>query len=217
VSRTESCEESQHSKGGFAASFLARWSGASLLDVESCHGIRQSGRMHHLRTLSFLAAALATFGMSACTSTRSGTGGREGDGDYVSGTALGTPLPERQEGVSFLGANVDRSQFAPVYFGFDSSSLPASEKAKLQPIAELCKSSGATILIAGFTDERGTPEYNRGLGERRALIVREELIALGASGSRVQTVSFGEDMPADSGGGESAWAKNRRAEFGVVR
>ena len=73
------------------------------------------------------------------------------------------------------------------------------------------------MIIAGFTDERGTEEYNRGLGERRALSVREALIKAGISGGRIQTVSFGEEMPVDSGGSEAAWAANRRAEFGVVR
>jgi peptidoglycan-associated lipoprotein len=176
----------------------------------------QSHGMHHLRSFSCLAACALALSLSACKTTRSGGAAGE-DGDHISGTALGTPLPDRQEGVSFLGANVDRNQFPPVYFGFDSFSLAGGEKAKLQAIAEFSKSSGATIIIAGFTDERGTPEYNRGLGERRALTVREELIALGASASRLQTVSFGEEMPADSGGGESAWGKNRRAEFGVAR
>jgi len=165
------------------------------------------------------AAIVASLGLAACQSTGRGKGGAGGgaDGDYVNGTALGTPLPERQEGVSFLGANVDRDKFQPVYFGFDSFSLAGAEKAKLHAVAEFSKSSGQTIIIAGFTDERGTPEYNRGLGERRANTVREELIALGASAGHLQTVSFGEEMPADNGGGEGAWAKNRRAEFGVVR
>jgi peptidoglycan-associated lipoprotein len=171
----------------------------------------------HLRSLCTIASALAVLGFAACKSTGAGRGGGGADGDYVNGTPLGTPLPERQEGVSFLGGNVDRSQFPPVYFGFDSSKLAAGEQAKLQAIADFAKGGGATIIIAGFTDERGTPEYNRGLGERRALTVREDLIALGVSAGHLQTVSFGEDMPADSGGGESAWAKNRRAEFGVVR
>lgn len=158
---------------------------------------------------------LAALALSACTTTRNGAGGAA-DGDYVTGTPLGTPLPDRQEGVSFLGSNVDRSKFPPVYFGFDSTSLGAGEKAKLRAVADAAR-GGSTIIIAGFTDERGTPEYNRGLGERRALTVREELIALGAGAGRLQTVSFGAEMPADSGSGESAWAKNRRAEFGVTR
>ena len=96
-------------------------------------------------------------------------------------------------------------------------SVGASERTKLQAVAEFCRGNRNSIIIAGFTDERGTPEYNRGLGERRALTVREELIRLGVSGGRLQTVSFGAEMPADSGSNESAWAKNRRADFGVVR
>jgi len=79
------------------------------------------------------------------------------------------------------------------------------------------KSSQNTIILAGFTDERGTAEYNRGLGERRAQAVRSALISLGADGNKLQTVSFGAEMPADPGSGESAWAKNRRTEFGVVK
>ena len=79
------------------------------------------------------------------------------------------------------------------------------------------KSMSNTLIIAGFTDERGTEEYNRGLGEKRAQAVRDALISQGVSGGRIQTVSFGEEMPADSGSSESAWAMNRRAEFGVVK
>ena len=79
------------------------------------------------------------------------------------------------------------------------------------------KSMSNTLIIAGFTDERGTEDYNRGLGEKRAQAVRDALISQGVSGGRIQTVSFGEEMPADPGSGESAWAMNRRAEFGVVK
>ena len=164
--------------------------------------------------LSIIALA---FGACASTGQKHGGGGGGSDSDSVSGTPLGNALPDRTEGVSFLGGNVDRSRFSPVHFGFDSSSVGAGERTKLQAVAEFCRANRNSIIIAGFTDERGTPEYNRGLGERRALTVREELIKLGVSGGRLQTVSFGSEMPADSGSNESAWAKNRRAEFGVVR
>jgi peptidoglycan-associated lipoprotein len=159
--------------------------------------------------------SLGTLAMVACSTTGQKNGGS--DSDSVSGTALGTALPERVEGASFLGSNVDRSQFSPVHFAFDSSAVGAGERPKLQAVADFCRGSRNTIIIAGFTDERGTPEYNRGLGERRALTVREELIKLGVSAGRLQTVSFGAELPADAGSGEAAWAKNRRAEFGVVR
>ena len=79
------------------------------------------------------------------------------------------------------------------------------------------RESSSEIILAGFTDERGTAEYNRGLGDRRAGAVRESLISQGVEANRIQTVSFGLEMPADSGHSEAAWAKNRRAEIGVTR
>jgi peptidoglycan-associated lipoprotein len=135
------------------------------------------------------------------------------EGDTVSGT----PLSQRQEGVSFFGNNVNRSQFQPVYFAFDSFEIQSSEMEKLRQIASFMKGASNNVILAGFTDERGTEEYNRGLGERRAQAARNYLISLGVSGSRIQTVSFGLEMPADPGHNETAWAKNRRVETGVVR
>jgi len=171
-----------------------------------------------MKTLRFLPIALAAFAMffAGCkTGTKDfgGGGGSGADGDFVNGT----PLPDRQEGVSFLGSNVDRSRFRPVYFAFDSYAIDGSERGKIDEVASFLKSAGNNVIIAGFTDERGTPEYNRGLGERRAQAVREALIRSGVDGGKVQTVSFGAEMPAANGSGESAWAKNRRAEFGIVR
>jgi peptidoglycan-associated lipoprotein len=69
------------------------------------------------------------------------------------------------------------------------------------------------LLIEGHCDERGTEEYNRSLGERRALALRDALGKLGVSGDRIRTLSFGEDKPADAGHNEAAWTKNRRGEF----
>jgi peptidoglycan-associated lipoprotein len=137
--------------------------------------------------------------------------GVEGD------TVNGTPLSQRQEGVSFFGNNVNRGQFQPVYFAFDSFEIQPSEAGKLRQIADFMKGASNNVILAGFTDERGTEEYNRGLGERRAQAARDYLISLGVSSSRIQTVSFGLEMPADPGHNETAWAKNRRVETGVVR
>ncbi|HEV7401624.1 MAG TPA: OmpA family protein [Chthoniobacteraceae bacterium] len=151
---------------------------------------------------------------SSCVHKKgAGAGGGGADGDFVNGSAL----PDRQEGVSFMSPNVDRHRFSPVYFEFDSFQIRAEDRGKIREIAQFVKSEGKTVIIAGFTDERGTPEYNRGLGEKRALAVRQALMSDGASGGKLQTVSFGAEMPADSGTSDSAYAKNRRAEFGVVR
>ena len=166
--------------------------------------------MKKLLTLGVAALVAITF--ASCK--KKGGGPYAGvEGDYVSGT----PLPDRIEGANFFGGNVTRGQFSPVYFGYDSISISDSEQSKIQQVASAMKSMSNTIIIAGFTDERGTEEYNRGLGEKRAQAVRDALISQGVSGGRIQTVSFGEEMPADSGSGESAWAMNRRAEFGVVK
>jgi peptidoglycan-associated lipoprotein len=152
------------------------------------------------------------FGATGCANKGGGQGARA-TGDYVTGT----PLPERREGTSFFGSNVQRGQFQPIYFDFDSQAIRSSETGKIEQVASFMKGSSSEIIIAGFTDERGTEEYNRGLGDRRAGAVRESLISQGVEGNRVQTVSFGLEMPADPGHNESAWAKNRRAEIGVVR
>ena len=112
----------------------------------------------------------------ACTNKKGGqTAGSTGD--YVTGT----PLPERQEGTSFFSGNVQRNQFQPIYFDFDSQTIRGSENGKIQQIASFLQQNNTQIIIAGFTDERGTAEYNRGLGERRAQSVREALIAMGAN------------------------------------
>jgi peptidoglycan-associated lipoprotein len=65
--------------------------------------------------------------------------------------------------------------------------------------------------VEGHTDERGTREYNIALGQRRANATRDTLVALGVSGARIQTISYGKDRPAALGSNEDAWAQNRRA------
>jgi peptidoglycan-associated lipoprotein len=165
------------------------------------------------RLFLMLAVCVAAATLGGCVTGKKSVGPGGSDSDFVNGT----PLPERQEGVSFMSPNVDRSRFQPVYFAFDSFVIGGGERGKIDQVAGFMRGASNTLIIAGFTDERGTPEYNRGLGERRAQTVREALIRAGVDGSKIQTVSFGAEMPADSGSGESAWAKNRRAEFGVVK
>jgi len=101
-----------------------------------------------------------------------------------------------------------------VYFDFDRASVRASERVKVEEVATVLKGQpNNMVLIEGHCDERGTEEYNRALGERRALALREYLVNLGIQAERVHTISYGEDKPADLGNNESAWAKNRRGEF----
>ena len=101
-----------------------------------------------------------------------------------------------------------------VYFEYDKSAIKGSELPKITAVADYLKSHAqADLKVEGHCDERGTEEYNRALGERRALSIRERLVNAGVSGDRITTVSWGEEKPADPGHDEAAWAKNRRGEF----
>jgi len=101
-----------------------------------------------------------------------------------------------------------------VYFAFDSAAVLSKEESKLIIVSEKLKSDpNAKLLIQGHCDERGTEEYNRSLGERRALALREALAAAGIDANRVRTISYGKDKPAETGHDDAAWSKNRRGVF----
>ena len=112
--------------------------------------------------------------------------------------------------------NPDPSKFAPftVYFAFDSASVRSGERMKIESVAAALQNEpGLYLIIEGHCDERGTEEYNRSLGEKRALSLREELVKAGINPDRIRTLTFGEDKPAVSGHDEAAWGKNRRGVF----
>ena len=114
--------------------------------------------------------------------------------------------------------NRDKYHAQTVYFEFDRANVKAGEAAKVQQVADGFRNENpnSDLLIEGHCDERGTEEYNRSLGERRALALRELIVAAGVSPDRVHTVSFGKDKPVENGHSESAWSKNRRGEFILV-
>jgi peptidoglycan-associated lipoprotein len=104
-----------------------------------------------------------------------------------------------------------------IYFDFDKATVNSGERGKLDAVSEWFKSNpGHALFLAGHADKRGTPEYNRALGERRAEAVREYLVGLGISADVLYTTSYGSDRPAVDGDTEEAYAKNRRVEIGVV-
>ena len=99
-----------------------------------------------------------------------------------------------------------------VYFGFDSSELAVEAQAILdRQSAFLNVNPTMVVIIEGHADERGTREYNLALGDRRAVAVRDYLLAKGLNAARVRTVSYGKERPAVSGSNESSWEFNRRA------
>jgi len=111
---------------------------------------------------------------------------------------------------------MDRDTLAAdtIHFAFDSAVVRDSEQANLQAVASAMQADpNLRLLIEGNCDERGTEEYNRSLGERRALAAREALAKLGIDPMRVHEISYGKDKPADPGHDEEAWTKNRRDDF----
>jgi peptidoglycan-associated lipoprotein len=101
-----------------------------------------------------------------------------------------------------------------VYFDYDSAELKSESAAVVAAHAKyLSTSSSLKLRLEGSTDERGSREYNVGLGERRAQSVRKALLLQGVAESQITTLSYGEERPAVDGHDEAAWAKNRRVEF----
>jgi peptidoglycan-associated lipoprotein len=116
----------------------------------------------------------------------------------------------------FENMQEDRTALAAytMHFAYDSAAVRKSERSNLEAVASALNADASTkLLIEGNCDERGTEEYNRSLGERRALAAREALAKLGVDPSRVRTISYGKDKPVDPGHDEAAWAKNRRDDF----
>jgi peptidoglycan-associated lipoprotein len=117
---------------------------------------------------------------------------------------------------NFEGMPEDRQTLAAytIHFAFDSAVIRNSEQANLQAVASYLNSNPSDkLLIEGNCDERGTEEYNRALGERRALAARQALAGMGVDPSRVRTISYGKDKPVNPAHNETAWAENRRDDF----
>lgn len=109
------------------------------------------------------------------------------------------------------------SPFQPVFFLLDSDQIDSAGQAALQQNAQILNQyPGWTLTIEGHCDERGTPEYNIALGERRALAARDYLVSLGIDPGRLRTVSYGNEFPFNPADTEEAYSKNRRAHFVVT-
>ncbi len=101
-----------------------------------------------------------------------------------------------------------------IYFAYDSDEIRAEDQALIAAHAQwLASNPGARVRLEGHTDERGTREYNIGLGERRAQAVRRALALQGGADQQPATVSFGEERPAVAGETEDSFAQNRRVEI----
>jgi peptidoglycan-associated lipoprotein len=144
-------------------------------------------------------AGCQTSGTSSASGSGTGTGEWD-DGSSGSGGGSGT------EAASVL---------QPVYFDYDRAEIRSDARPTLRSNGDAVNANTdwGTVTVEGHCDERGSEEYNLALGDRRASRVRDYLVDLGVSSSRLRTVSFGESKPAVMGHDESAWRYNRRVEF----
>ncbi len=159
---------------------------------------------------------LAALVISGCSSTA--TAPVEQQEPVAEPPVAAAPVEEVQEpedfaddGVTPLDVN-GRPLSRNFYFGYDEAILNPADLAALEMHAQILRrNADKRVVIEGHCDERGTREYNLALGERRANVVASFLTSAGVRSRQIESVSFGEERPADPGHTESAWALNRRA------
>jgi peptidoglycan-associated lipoprotein len=136
----------------------------------------------------------------------------------VSTTTTETPQVDETD----QGLNVEqifKNEIQDIFFDFDRAEVTAEYRDILRQNAEvlLRRLPRVSMMIEGHCDERGTEEYNIGLGDKRANAARDYLVSLGVSATRIKTISYGEERPFDPAHNEEAWAKNRRAHFVLIK
>lgn len=167
-----------------------------------------------------LAVAVSLAVMAGCSSTggsqdgsMDGTGGTGAAGQGVtSGQTSGSQLGQGQ-GMGQQGQAGIPSQ-RTIYFDYDKDTIRPEFESILNAHAQYLRSNpNSSVILQGHADERGTREYNLGLGERRAQSVERYLSVQGVSPSQVEIVSYGEERPAVDGHSEESYAQNRRVIF----
>ena len=168
------------------------------------------------KTLVLLMVVMASIGLGACgkkaqkpdanaTNSSQNSGADSSGAGQAQSTEEGAEAPGPQEGL--LAKRT-------IYFDFDSSEIRGEGTDIVAAHAKyLASRGGMKVRLEGHTDERGSREYNIGLGERRAQAVRRALLLQGATEAQLSTVSYGEERPAAAGSDEAAWTKNRRVEI----
>ncbi len=140
------------------------------------------------------------------TTDSSASGGSDAD---TSGMRGGTGM-----GGEDVASDLEADMGMIIYFDFDQSDLkPEYGDLLARHAGRLSNSSRTRVRLEGHADERGSREYNIGLGERRSQAVRRMLLIQGASSNQIATVSFGEERPASMGSNEDSYALNRRVEI----
>ena len=157
-----------------------------------------------------LAAALTL--LAGCESTMDESAEAKPSGQAPQQSVQATPTQAEMKGpLAGSQEELDLTIGSLIYFDFDKYDLKPESRATVERWAGWLRQNPAvTITIEGHCDERGTREYNLGLGERRATSARNYLIALGVNGDRLGTISYGKERPVCATSNESCWSQNRR-------
>lgn len=168
--------------------------------------------MQHNKILKGLLLALPMMALTACSSTNSSsTSGEMNNNAGNSGTVVQPVVPAEPVLTEQELKNQQLRQEQTVYFAFDNAEIQPSYQEMLMAHAEyLRQHPEMPVVIEGHADERGTPEYNIALGERRANAIARYLQAMGVPVSQMTIVSYGEEKPLVFGHSEGDYAKNRR-------
>jgi peptidoglycan-associated lipoprotein len=154
--------------------------------------------------IRFISAVIVAVALAACAGKKQETAATSQPTTAPAATAPKGPAPDSVEYFNTVVGNT-------VGFDFDKFELRADAQAVLRgQAAWLNQNPSRTVTVEGHADERGTREYNLGLGERRATAVKQYLTSLGVAASRVKTISYGKERPICVASEESCFAKNRR-------
>ena len=169
-----------------------------------------------MKNVLWIVLIAAVFSVTACSksNTKGATSTPTSTATPSGGNTTGS-ASDRNISVSPLEAKrQELMKTLVVYFDYDQVEIKPEFNEMLAAHGQyLAMNATATLRLEGNTDERGSREYNIGLGERRAQSVRRALMLQGASASQLMTVSYGEERPASTGSSEEAWRLNRRVEL----
>ena len=172
-----------------------------------------------MKTTTLFLTVLLTLALAACGGSRTipdpePTGDYGSADDGSSSSSAGWEDDALGRGEEFGDDRMDGELGMVIYFDFDQSELrPEYADLLSQHANRLANNARVSVRLEGHADERGSREYNIGLGERRAQTVRRMLLIQGASANQISTVSFGEERPAAFGSDEESYSLNRRVEI----
>ena len=178
--------------------------------------------MASMRIFTITAALLILAGCSGSGGAAKDGAGAGGQGSGYDGGSDANSSSMGEDGLGqggAFGGGMDAmaneaKDIRVIYFGFDESEVEAESVGILETHGEyLASNPNLTVRLEGHGDERGSREYNIGLGESRAQAVRQILLLQGVGSAQLSTVSYGEERPAVLGSDEEAWSLNRRVEL----